>query len=90
MGLLALILPGGTDGFALDEDAAARLAGLGVTRVSLLRDEEAVAVVLEGWAFDPEQSSDEVQIALLGRAGSARVLRDLAQVNLTGGAARGG
>lgn len=83
MGAVALVVAGGTEVFALDDVAAARLADLGVTRVSILRDPTAVAIVLEGWAFDPERSGADAERALLGRAGEARVFRDLAQVSLS-------
>lgn len=83
MGAVALVVPGGTEVFALDDVAVARLADLGVTRVSILRDPTAVAIVLEGWAFDPERSGTEAERALFGEAGRARVFRDLAQVSLS-------
>jgi hypothetical protein len=40
----------------LDARAAGRLADLGVTHVSIARDNRIEAVVLEGWAFDPTVS----------------------------------
>jgi hypothetical protein len=41
----------------LRPDHVHELARLGVTNVALLRDEQAVGIVLEGWSFDPTQSS---------------------------------
>jgi hypothetical protein len=38
--------------------ALEQLACLGVTRVSLLRDDSMAAFVLEGWAFDVERVAD--------------------------------
>jgi len=54
--------------------AAARLARLGVTSVALLRDDETVAIVLDGWAFDPARSA-RAAAAALGDASLCRVLQ---------------
>lgn len=83
MATLALLVPAPGPGIALGSSAAERLAGLGVTRISLLQDTESVAIVLEGWAFDPEQSGRDVETILVGESGRARVFRDLAQLNLS-------
>lgn len=52
---------------------AARLAELGVTNVTLLRDTGTVAVVLEGWAFGPTRSA-RAAAAVLGDVAECRVL----------------
>lgn len=66
---------------------AAQLAALGITNVSLLRDAETVAVVLEGWAFSPARSA-RAAAAALGDASSCRVLQpalDVAVSSATNG-----
>ncbi len=48
---------GGTE---LTTDRLGRLSRLGVTDISVHRDDTTIAVVLHGWAFDPERSGDQV------------------------------
>jgi hypothetical protein len=48
---------------ALQPGALAALARLGVTSVSLLRDEQTAGLVLEGWAFDPARAEEAVRAA---------------------------
>ncbi len=55
------------------------LARLGVTSVSLVRDDETVGLVLEGWAFDPARAH-EVASAVTGRCDEARTLQPLVQM----------
>jgi hypothetical protein len=80
---LVLLLSGVAGDPSIGPEAAARLADLGVTHVSLLRDGETVAVVLDGWAFDPVVSSAAVRGAL-GASGPVRALYPLAHVSLAG------
>jgi hypothetical protein len=65
---------------ALDEQSRGRLAGLGITTVSLLRDARTLGIVLEGWAFDPARSADAARTAIVGAEGGARVLRPVPAV----------
>ena len=39
-------------------DVAERLATLGISRITLLRDPSSTAVILEGWAFDPARTHE--------------------------------
>jgi hypothetical protein len=57
---------------------ADRLARLGVTTISLLRDREMVFVVLEGWAFDPV-SSTEAAARAVGADATSRTFRPVMQ-----------
>lgn len=67
MAMVVLLFEGVDPGVALGPGAASRLARLGVTSVSLLRDRRIVAAVLEGWAFDASGASGAAAI-LNGRA----------------------
>jgi hypothetical protein len=65
---------------------AAKLGALGVTNVTLLRDAQSVAVMLEGWAFDPNRSA-RTAAASLGNTSECRVLQsalDVAVSNVDG------
>ena len=87
VGMLVIVLPHtGTD-VALGPDAASRVARLGVTSIGLVRDQEGVGVVLEGWAFDPASSEEEALAAIAG-GGSARVLHPVAQLSVHPGSDR--
>jgi hypothetical protein len=58
---------------AIGPDTATRLAALGVSSVSLLRDEEMTGLVLDGWAFDPARSAGEA-LSILREWGIGRLL----------------
>jgi hypothetical protein len=60
--------------------AVARLAALGITRVSLLGDQSGIGVVLEGWAFDPAQIDDAVRAVYPGGGDAVRVFREIEHV----------
>jgi hypothetical protein len=66
-------------GVRIGSAEAARLAGLGVTSVTLLRDSETVAVVLDGWAFNPTRSASSA-VATLGDTSTCRVLQTALEV----------
>jgi hypothetical protein len=79
MAIALLLLPGGAE-ISLGPDTTALLARFGITHAFLLGDREHVAVVLEGWAFDPDRSAAEL-VDLLGRGRTtSRVLRSMADV----------
>ena len=65
------------------------LARLGVTSVSLARDEQTAAVILEGWAFD--SARPDAARRALGAAGSgARALQPLVHMAVSTAANEGG
>ena len=78
----ALMLWRSGTGVRIGSTEAARLAALGVTNVCLLRDGDSVAVVLEGWAFNPARSA-WAAAAALGDATTCRVLSPALDVAVT-------
>jgi hypothetical protein len=64
---------------ALQPTAIASLARLGVTSVSLLRDEQTMGLVLEGWAFDSARAGEAARAAARARVG-IRTLEPLMQM----------
>ena len=70
---------------ALQPAALDALARLGVTSVSLVRDEETAGLVLEGWAFDPARAH-EAAGAVTGTCDGARTLRPLVQMAVSSAA----
>lgn len=75
---------------ALSQRVLGELARLGVTSVSLLRDEGMVGLVLEGWAFDPARSADAACEAVAGAGTGARTLHPLVQMAVSAAPTSGG
>lgn len=61
--LVVLVADSGA-GLTLGSEVAGRLAGLGVTNLVFVRDEQGVGYVLEGWAFDAHGSVADAVRAL--------------------------
>lgn len=86
MAMAVVLFPISNDVPALQPAALDVLARLGVTSVSLVRDEETAGLVLEGWAFDPARAH-EAASALTGACDEARTLQPLAQMAVSSAAA---
>jgi hypothetical protein len=71
--LIALLADDG-QGVSLGPETASRLAALGITRVAVLRNDETLGFVLEGWAFNPERSARQALDVLAADARSATTL----------------
>lgn len=85
MAMALMLWPAGA-GVRIGPAEAAQLGALGVTSVTLLRDARTVAVVLEGWAFNPARSA-RTAAAALGDAAACRLLQpslDMAVSNVDG------
>jgi hypothetical protein len=67
--MVLVLFPVSDEEPALQPAALAALARLGVTSVSLLRDEQTAGLVLEGWAFDPGRAGEAARAAAGGRKG---------------------
>jgi len=44
--------------FCLRPELISELARLGITNLGLVRDQQTVGIVLEGWSFDPASSAE--------------------------------
>jgi hypothetical protein len=77
--MVVVLFPVSDDEPALQPAALAALARLGVTSVSLLRDEQTAGLVLEGWAFDPAHAGEAARTAAGAREG-IRTLQPLMQM----------
>lgn len=88
MALLVLLVPAVRGNVPLGSATVEALARLGVTTVSLARDEHTTAVILEGWAFDPTRP--DAAVDALGAAGQARTLQPIAQMAVTAAPNEGG
>lgn len=68
---------------ALDTGTLGRLAGYGITSVTLLEDPSTSgALLLQGWAFDHSTAPEIVEILVPGDVG-VRVLQPVMQVSLS-------
>ena len=70
---------------ALSVDAGRRLAELGITGITVLGDERTLAVVLEGWAFDPTRATEAAEVLLPPRALPPVILAMQFHVTVRGG-----
>ena len=62
---------------AVGPEAAERLAGLGISRISLLQDRSGVGLVLEGWAFDPARIDEAVRAIFPGGSAGIRIFHEI-------------
>lgn len=81
MGTVALLLGPSNSELALGTAAVDRLAGLGVARLSVFRDDGSLVVVLEGWAFDAA-CADTALAAVSSLDRPARILRPVHTVTI--------
>jgi hypothetical protein len=77
MAMLVLLVPASETDPSLQPAAVSELARLSVTGIDLVRDQQTVGLVLEGWAFDPSRSADAVLAAVGCRRSRARTLQPL-------------
>jgi hypothetical protein len=82
--MVLVLFPVSDEEPVLQPAALATFARLGVTSVSLLRDEQTAGLVLEGWALDPTQAGEAARVAAGAREG-IRTLRPLVQLAVSSG-----
>lgn len=85
MAMAVVLFPVSHEAVVLQPAALDALARLGVTSVSLVRDDETAALVLEGWAFDPARAH-EAASAVTGTCDGARTLQPLVQMAVSSAA----
>ena len=82
MPMVVLLVPSGDEGLSLGPETPRGLAGLGVTDLAVLRDEQFVGLVLQGWAFDPERSTAALK-ALVTSSEDTKTLLPLSQASVS-------
>jgi hypothetical protein len=87
--MLVVLLDDPTGEFSLGQELVTSLAQLGVTNVALVRDEQTVGIVLEGWLFDPARSADRATSAV-GATSGTRVLHPVLHLAVSTAAYEGG
>jgi hypothetical protein len=78
--MVVVLLPASETDSSLQPAAVSKLARLGITSVAVVRDERTVALVAEGWAFEPSRSSEAVVAAVAGDGSSAQTLHPIAEL----------
>ncbi|ADU46953.1 hypothetical protein [Intrasporangium calvum] len=80
--VLVALVDGQREVTALGVTTADRLAALGVTHVTIARDQRTEAVVLDGWAFDAITHAAEAS-DLVGGGAATQTLQPVLQVLIT-------
>ncbi len=85
---MMVVLLGESDGeFCVRPEQVIELARLGVTNLALVRDDQTVGIVLEGWLFDPIRSAGAATAAL---DSGGRTLHPVMHMAVTAAAREGG
>jgi len=75
--MLVVLLEADEGEVTVGSRAVDQLARLGVTSLALLGDKRTACIVVDGWAFDPVRSADQVVSAISDGTRSARVLHSV-------------
>lgn len=86
---MTVLLVPGREEVALTAAALERLRALGVTNVAVVRDQQSVGLVLEGWAFDPARSAGDALTAV-SADGEARTLYPVVEMAVSAAPNGGG
>jgi len=89
MATMVVLLDHANGEFCLHQQAAEKLAGLGVTSLTVLRNEQTVGIILEGWLFDPARSAGAAA-AVVGAPPGAPVLHPILQAAVCAAVDEGG
>jgi hypothetical protein len=79
--MLVVLLPSRVEP-SLTPEIIDKLAELGVTSLAVTRDDGEHALVLEGWAFDPDVAGEAASALLSGEAAGGRWLRLLTHLSI--------
>ena len=80
--MVVLLVPSTPEELSLGPETLRQLAALGVTDLAVLRDEQTVALVLQGWAFDHQQSAAALH-TLIAPTENTRTLLPLSQASVS-------
>jgi hypothetical protein len=92
VGMVVILIAGDENNVLLDSRALEGVARLGITSLALLRDDDLVALVMEGWAFDATNSRQAVEALVSSTGRPVRTLHPLGHMVIegSGGQARPG
>jgi hypothetical protein len=84
--MLVVLIPASEAEPSLQPTALSKLAQLGVTSLAISRDNLTLALVVEGWAFDPSRSAEAVVGAVAAQGSGARALYPVMQMAVSAAA----
>jgi len=82
--MVVILISGDESNLLLDSRALERIARLGITSLALLRDDDLVALVVEGWAFDAANSRHVVESLVSSTDRPVRTLQSLGHMVIEG------
>ncbi|HZK52278.1 MAG TPA: hypothetical protein VFD47_12035 [Actinomycetota bacterium] len=82
--MVVILISGDESDVMLDSRALEGVARLGITSLALLRDDDMVALVAEGWAFDAANSLQAVEALVATTDRPARTLHSVGHMVLEG------
>jgi hypothetical protein len=86
---MVVLLDHANGGFCLRQQVVEKLAGLGVTSVAVVGNEQTVGIILEGWLLDPARSAGAAAAAV-GAPPGAPVLHPILQAAVSAAMTEGG
>jgi hypothetical protein len=89
MATMVVLLDHTNGEFCLRPQVAEKLAGLGVTSIAVVANDQTVGIILEGWLFDPARSAGAAAAAV-GAPSGAAVLHPILQAAVSAAADGGG
>jgi hypothetical protein len=84
VGMVVILITGDENNLLLDSRALEGVARLGITSLALLRDDDLVALVMEGWAFDAANSRRAVEALVSSTGRPVRTLHSLGHMVIEG------
>lgn len=89
MAMMVLLLGNADGAFCLRQELVSKLAELGITNMALVRDDQTVGLVLEGWLFDPSRSAGAAAEAV-GASAGGRTLQPVMHLAVSTATPEGG
>ncbi len=83
MAMVVILIAGNATDVALDSQTITTLAELGITSVALLRDDDTVALVADGWAFNAADSQQAVEALMPAGDRSVATLHSVGRIWVT-------
>lgn len=82
--MVVILISGDESNVLLDSRALEGVARLGITSLALLRDDDLVALVMEGWAFDAANSRHAVESLVSSTDRPVRTLQSVGHMVIEG------
>ena len=84
MAMIVILMSGDAKDLSFDAQTLATVAELGITSLALLRDDDTLALVADGWAFDAAKSQQVIDGLMRAASRPVRTLHSVGLVVLEG------